>query len=244
MDLSAVSIPDHYHAFFPKSDILRVRKGDFSYTLLCNNPDFLHIKFGKRIATLRACASFFAVAQFKPAAIEKTDAGYRMRFHAHGEYKGLFKEPPESPDWFQMDHAKRPVVHACELDFVLDVTDTQDGLSPRIQTLHTPHVPFKLEFVLPAGTRLETDQVILDTTAEGSLAIKEGDMRLEDVETGSQVFVRGLFASHMYHRTMRGSIPPQPGAYTVYATGFTPVDTVVNIQFAKRLHPRTMRDMV
>lgn len=239
-DLSGVSIPDHYHAFFPESGILRVRKGDFSYSMLCNNPDFLHIKFGNRTVTLRACASFFAVAQVAPPAIERTDAGYRLHFRAHGEYKGLLPKPPASPDWFAMDHASRPVIHPCELDVVLTVTDQENSLTLHVQTAHTPNVPFKLEFVIPSGTRLETDQVILDTAAEGSLAIKKGDMRLEDVETGSQVFVRGLFAQHMYHRDMRGSVPPKQGAYSVYATAFTPVDRVVHIEFAKRLHPRAM----
>ena len=84
-DVSQDVIPEHYHAYYPNSNIVRVRKGDFTYTLLANNPDFLHVKFGKATLTARMCSSFFAVAQFAPKALEKTDTGYRMTFSGHGE---------------------------------------------------------------------------------------------------------------------------------------------------------------
>lgn len=239
-DVSQAVIPESYHAYYPHSNILRVRKGDCSYTLVANNPDFLHVKFGQSTMTLRMCASFFAVAQFAPAQLEKTDTGYRMRFRAHGEYKGLFPQPPATSDWFEMDHTQRPVIHPCDLNFTLDVTDLDDGVKLDIRVDNTPRVPFKLEFSLPVGTRLETNQVIMDTTAGGSLAVKDGDMRLEDIPTGAEVTVRGLFAEHMYHRTMRGSLPPMKDAFSVYATSFSPVDRSVELHFSKRTHARSM----
>lgn len=239
-DLSGVNIPTEYHSFYPNSRILRVRKGDFSYTLLSRNPDFMHIKFGNQTMTVRMCSSFFAVAQFEPETIVKTETGYRMTFRGHGEYKGLFPEPPKSPDWDKMDHSLRPVLQSCDLDYTLDVTDLEDGVSLHIKVDNTPRVPFKLEFVIPTGIRLETDQVMLDTTSGGQLTIKEGDMRVEDMPTGSAVTVRGLFADHMYHKNMRGSIPPRANSFTVYATGFSPIDRTVEIRFSKRKHARPM----
>ena len=243
-DLTGAVIPTEYHAFYPNSRILRVRKGDFSYTLLSRNPDFMHIKFGNQTMTLRMCSSFFAVAQFEPKTIAKTETGYRMTFRGHGEYKGLFPEPPVSPDWDKMDHSLRPVLHSCDLDYTLDITDREDGVSLHIQVDNTPRVPFKLEFVIPAGMRLETDQVMLDTTSGGQLTIKEGDMRVEDTATGSEVTVRGLFADHMYHKNMRGSIPPRPGSFTVYATGFSPIDRTIEIFFSRRRESRPMHAKV
>ena len=241
-DLTGAAIPDSYHAFYPNSRILRVRKGDFSYTLLSRNPDFMHIKFGRQTMTLRMCSSFFAVAQFEPETIEKTETGYRMTFRGHGEYKGLFPEPPASPDWDKMDHTKRPVIHSCDLDYTLDVTDLEDGVSLHIRVDNTPRVPFKLEFVLPTGVKLETEQVMLNTTPGGELTIKEGDMRVEDMATGSEVTVRGLFAEHTYHRNMRGSIPPRANSFAVYSTDFSPIDRTVEIRFSKRTHARPMHE--
>jgi len=243
-DLTGAVIPTEYHSFYPNSRILRVRKGDFSYTLLSRNPDFMHIKFGRQTMTLRMCSSFFAVAQFEPETIVKTETGYRMTFRGHGEYKGLFPEPPKSPDWDRMDHSLRPVIHSCDLDYTLDITDLTDGVALHIRVDNTPRVPFKLEFVLPAGVRLETDQVILDTTPGGELTVKDGSVRIEDLPSASAVTVSGLFAEHVYHKNMRGSIPARANCFALYATGFSPIDRTVEIRFAKRTQARPIRSDV
>ncbi len=243
-DLTGVELPGEYHSFYPNSRILRVRKGDFSYTLVSRNPDFMHVKFGNQTMTLRMCSSFFAVAQFEPEIIEKTETGYRMTFRAHGQYKGLFPEPPESPDWDKMDHSKRPVIHSCDLDYTLEITDLEDGVSLHIRVDNTPRVPFKLEFVLPAGVRVETDQVVLTATENGELTLKHGDLRIEDMPSACAVTVSGLFADHLYHRNMRGSIPPRAKSFTVYATGFSPVDRTVSLRFEKRAEMRPLKKPV
>jgi hypothetical protein len=186
------------------------------------------------------CSSFFAVAQFEPKSIEKTETGYRMTFRGHGEYKGNFDTPPETSDWCKMNHKLRPVLHSCDLDYTLDITDTDDGVSLRIRVDNTPRVPFKLEFVLPVGVRLETDQVLLDTTPNGFIAIKQGDMSVGDLSTGSKVTVRGLFAEHAYHRRMRGSVPPRANSFAVYSTGSSPIDRQVDIHFADRAQAKPM----
>ena len=54
----------------------------------------------------------------------------------------------------------------------------------------------------------------------------------------------GLFADHTYHRNMRGSIPPRPGSFTVYATGFSPIDRTIEIFFSKRRESRPMHAKV
>lgn len=243
-DLTGVEIPDSYHKFYPNSRIVRCRKGDFSYTLLSRNPDFMHIKFGTQTMTLRMCSSFFAVAQFEPKTIIKTETGYRMTFTGHGEYKGNFLTPPPTSDWFEMDHKIRPVIHSCDLDYTLDITDTDDGVSLHIRVDNTPQVPFKLEFVLPVGVRLETDQILLTTTPDGWLAIKQGDMSVEDLSTGSIVTVRGLLSEHAYHRQMRGSVQPRANSFAVYSTGASPIDRQVDIHFAKRTQAKPLHQKV
>jgi hypothetical protein len=184
------------------------------------------------------------VAQFEPETIIKTETGYRMTFTGHGEYKGNFLTPPPTSEWFKMDHKARPVLHSCDLDYTLDITDTDDGVSLHIRVDNTPQVPFKLEFVLPAGVRLETDQVLLNTTSNGWLAIKQGDMSVEDLSTGSIVTVRGLLSEHAYHRQMRGSVPPRANSFAVYSTGASPIDRQVDIHFAKRTQAKPFHQKV
>lgn len=244
VDLSQTAIPTAYHAFYPASGLLRVRKDEFTYTLIAGKPDFLYVKFGEAEMTARMCASFFAVAQFEPKSVEKTDAGYRMRFTGHGEYKGLFPEPPATSDWFQMDHSLRPVIHPCDLDFTVDLTDREDGFQMRIRVDNTPRVPFKLEFFVPAGTRVETNEAILDASPDASLTVKRGNVRLENLKTGCEVTIQGLFSEHMYHYNMRGSLPPRKGMFAIYATGFSPIDRVIDVRFSKRAFARAMDEKV
>ena len=243
-DLSKARIPSAYHAFYPNSNLLRVRKGDFTYTLIANKPDFLYVKFGGAEMTARMCSSFFAVAQFEPKEIQKTQTGYRMRFTAHGEYRGQFSEPPVTSDWHKMDHSLRPVLHPCDLDYVLDVADAEDGFQMRIRVDNTPRVPFKLEFFVPAGTRVETNEAILDASPDASLTVKRGDVRLEEWKTGCEVTIRGLFAEHMYHHNMRGSLPPRKGMFAIYSTGFSPIDRAIDVRFSKRARARAMDERV
>ncbi len=236
LDLSKIDlrIPDTYHAYYPNSNIVRVRKRDFSYTLMANNPDFMFVKFGRSLLSVRMCASFFAVAQFKPQKLMKTENGYRMEFTGHGEYRGLLPSPTVSPDWYQMDHASRSVVHPCDLDFSVDFADISDGVKLKIHVSNTPRVPFKLEIIIPAGSRVEGDSFVFDAPRDGDISVKTGDIRIEEVETGCAATVSGLFYEHMYHRQMRGSLPPLKGAFCIYATGFTPIEREIVFRFSKR----------
>jgi hypothetical protein len=58
------------------------------------------------------------------------------------------------------------------------------------------------------------------------------------------VTVRGLFAEHTYHRNMRGSVPPRAGSFTVYSTGFSPIDRTVELRFSKRSHSKPIHEPV
>ena len=113
-----------------------------------------------------------------------------------------------------------------------------------IRVDNTPRVPFKLEFSLPAGVKLETDQIMLTTTPGGELTVKQGAMRIEDMPTGCEVTVDGLFADHTYHRNMRGSIPPMPGSFAVYSTGSSPIDRTISIRFSKRTCSKPMHQKI
>ena len=243
-DLRNVEIPTEYHAYYPNSNILRVRKGNFSYTLLSGKPELMYVKFGNKEMFLRMCSSFFAVAQFAPEKLEKTETGYRMTFRGHGEYKGQFSEKPATSNWYQMDHSLRPVIHSCDLDYTLDVTDLEDGVKLTLRVDNTPRVPFKLEFVIPENTRFETEQVIFDTSKGGTITVKSGKARLEDVATGSEVTIDGLFAEHMYHYNMRGSVPQNANSFTLYATDFSPVEREITLRFSGRTRARTLRDEI
>lgn len=231
-DLTGAEVPEIYSAFYPGSDIYRRRDGFWSYSIIANNPNFMFLKCGDIQVYLRICASFFAVAQFMPKRLEKTDTGYRMFFHSHGEYR-LPLENPTTPVWREMDHSKRGVVHACDLDFTVEFTDLPDGVRLRITTEGVAEVPFKLEYVVSPNCRVETADVVTEAAAGNQITVKHGQIRLEH-PTGPEITIDGGFASHLYHSGMRGSVPQAKDAFTIYSTCDTPVDRTVEIRFKQR----------
>ena len=155
-----------------------------------------------------------------------------MFFHSHGEYR-LPLENPTTPVWREMDHSKRGVVHACDLDFTVEFTDLPDGVRLRITTEGVAEVPFKLEYVVSPNCRVETADVVTEAVAGNQITVKHGKIRLEH-PTGPEITIDGGFASHLYHSGMRGSVPQAKDAFTIYSTCDTPVDRTVEIRFKQR----------
>ncbi len=231
-DLSGVEVPTTYSAFYPGSDIYRRRDDFWSYSIIAQNPNFMFFKCGDIQMYLRICASFFAVAQFMPKRLEKTDTGYKMFFHSHGEYR-LPLQHPTSSVWSEMDHSKRGIVHPCDLDFTVEFTDLPDGVRLHITTSGTEEVPFKLEYVISPNCRVETDDVVTEATAGNQITVKRGEIRLEH-PAGPEITIDSAFASHLYHSSMRGSVPQSKDAFTIYSTDDSPIDRTVEIRFKQR----------
>ncbi|HOP09919.1 MAG TPA: hypothetical protein PK629_00325 [Oscillospiraceae bacterium] len=231
-DLSDTEVSTTYSAFYPGSDIYRRRNGFWSYSIIANNPNFMFFKCGDIQMYLRICASFFAVAQFMPNKLEKTDTGYKMFFHSHGEYKMPFEHPTTSI-WTEMDHSKRGVIHSCDLDFTVEFTDLNDGVKLHITTSGTDGVPFKLEYVISPNCRVETADTVTEATAGSQITVKHGQIRLEQ-PAGEEIYIDGTFASHLYHTSMRGSVPQAKDCFTIYSTDDSPIDRTVEIHFKKR----------
>lgn len=227
-ETAGVELPSVYTAFYPKSNIYRRRQGDFSYSVIANNPNFLFVKCGELTVYVRMCASFFAIAQFMPETVEKTEHGVRMTMHVTDDYKLPLDTPPETSDYLKMDHSKRRHCQLCELTMTAEFTDTENGLKLHVTTgSNCEPIPFKLEFAVTPNCRVETDHFATDAHAGQNIVIKDEPVRLEQYETGHTITIRGLTARHRYHANMRGSVPPARDAYTIYSTDYCPVDTEV-----------------
>ena len=88
------AIPKYFEKYQPRSNIVRKKSGDVTFSFFAKNPSFLQIDAAGIHAQMRLCSSFFAVAQFFPQTLEKTERGYKLQMTAHGEYK----LPLENPD--------------------------------------------------------------------------------------------------------------------------------------------------
>lgn len=231
VDLSSVMpMEEEFHAFYPKSNIVRAKENGAVYSLLAGNPYFLHVTVGEIGISARMCSSFFAKAQFIADKIEQTaDRCYRLSFHTSADYKLPFDTPPEgSENYWSMDYKSRKSISPCEYGYTLDVAFTSNGVKLHVVTHGMENVPFKLEFAVTPGAYVRAGNAMTQATAGNFLCASGGDIRLCNYG-GDSVTISGAFAKHFYHKEMRGSLPVPAGQYMIYFTDFSPVDRTVEI---------------
>lgn len=226
--LSEAALPVNYDKFFEKSGVVRVRKGDYSYTILQENSSFLFFQLGELRLNLKIAASFFSVAQFKAEELQKTEDGYSMSFTAQGSYKLPFENPPVTSDWWEMDHSQRDVVNHLELKIIIRLTNLTEGIKLQVMTEGCDRVPFKVEFAVTPRSVIEGESFILEGQAGDSLVAKKGKLiikkGLDSVEIGP------AFGKHNFATRMRGSEPASNQHYTIYFTDFTNLDREIIIK--------------
>ena len=231
------SLEEEFHAFYPDSNIVRVKKNGATYSLLAGNPNFLYITAGNISIQARMCSSFFAKAQFIPDMIEKLgETTYRMHMHTWADYKLPFDNPPEgSEHYWSMDYQSRESTCRCDYGYTVDFTFTDNGINLRILTEGTEKVPFKLEFITDPGVFVRAGDAMTKATEGNFLCAAKGDIRICNT-AGDHITIKGAFAEHFYHKDMRGSIASPANKFMLYLTGFSPIDKTIDIVCEKD-HP-------
>lgn len=220
-------LPVEYEAFYEPSNIVRMRKGDLSISLMAGSPNFLFVQKGELRCYARMCASFFAVAQFVPKKITKTTEGYSMEFTAKGSYKWPFETKQDTTVWDEMDHTSRKYVKHLELKYSVDFRFTDTGITMDVKTEGCDRVPMKIEFCFSGGSLVEGPGFMADGTAGGSIIAGEGNVRVS--KALDAITVGPGFAEHRYAASLRGSVPKSINDYTVYFTGYTNIDKTIEI---------------
>jgi hypothetical protein len=224
-------IPENYHVYYEKSGIVRVRKGDASYTILKNSSNFLFLQKGSLNCRMKMCASFFAKAQFKAQEILKTQNGYRLSFKTQGYYRMPFEEAPPTPDWHKMDHGKRQLVNILDLVFNVFIEEYENGLEVRFIAEGCDRVPVKVELCFSPHCMVQGESfAVLGEPGQG-IVVKSGFVQ---ARKGTDIITVGPgFGNHTYAASMRGSEPQSKSDYTIYFTDFTNMDREIRIELFK-----------
>ncbi len=222
----------NFDRHFTGSNIVRIRRGELSITILAGSSSFLFVQLGGLRCRMKLCASFFAVAQFVADRLEKTGDRYRLRFTTSADYRLPFDTPPGSARWDEMDHSTRRRVKELTLEFTVDIVEVERGIELAISVTGCDRVPFKAEMLFTAGAVITGAGFTL-AGREGT-GITAGSLSEEgsfvDVRLGSEALTVGpAFARHRYTSTMRGSDPPGDDEATLYFTDYTPVNRTIRI---------------
>lgn len=216
-----------YRKYYPHSRVLRVCRPDFTYTVMGGKSDFLYVKRGELMLCVKLGESYCAIRNFIPSGVETLEDGCRLTGTAEGWYYQPFREPPETFDWWEMDHSKREKLISSTLSTEVTIREEADGLAVSVHTEGLDRLPLRLEVCLPAGVTLSHEAFRMQAGAGGELILREGWL---EARGGADAFAIGPgFGEHEFHGHYSGEEKNAAG-FTVYCNAYTPVEKTIHIR--------------
>lgn len=217
-----------YNKFYKDSGIVRVRKGDITYSILKGNTKFLFFQVGELRTFMRIGMSYFAEREFKAQEIKEIEGGYRLTYVAKGWYYKPFAEKPETSDWWKMDNGKRDMITGIDVNITVDVLDKDYGIDVKISTDGCDRVPVKVEFAVEKGSFINTEDFMCIADAGRAITVKHGDI---SISKGLDALTVGpAFGKHMFIDGKFGSEDRSRSYFSIYFTDFTNFSHTISLK--------------
>jgi hypothetical protein len=226
--LSGNGFPDNYKQYYKESGIVRVRKGDVSYSLLENSGRFLYFQAGALNVYMRIGVTYFDQREFKIQKLLEIENGYELHYKAKGWYYKVFKDKPETSDWWKMDHTKREKISGPDLDFTVIINEIESGIAVNVKTDGCDRVPVKLEVCFSAGSSISSESFMCEGVAGGSIVAASGNIKvnkgMDSIEVGP------AFGKHNFVGGYAGSETSSRDHFTIYFTDYTNFDHTITFR--------------
>jgi hypothetical protein len=212
-----------YEKHFGDSRIVRLRRQQWSCSLLGGAGTFIFFQSGALTASLRLGVTYFEQREFQAQAIERVDSAYVLSCLMKGWYYLPFERFPGTSDWWKMDHSKRRKTEGPEIAFTVRVQERQqgDGVDVDVVVTGWRGVPLRFEICLSPGAFLEGDSFALEAKPGETMLITSGILRAR--QGLDAIAIGPLFAEHHETSGVYGSEACSRELFTAYATAFTPV---------------------
>ena len=210
-----------YRKFFRGSQVLRVKKENYGYSVLNNKAAFLFLKFGSLPIGLRIGESYCDIRNFIPKSIEVKDNGCVLKAEAGGWYYQPFKEDQGTSDWWAMDHTKRDKIHTSKVAITVTLSELENGLDIHVKAEGMSGLPLRVELDVPAGVVLENETMCLTAGKGESMILRGGELNLHE---GAQKIVIGPgYGTHAFKGHYSGEERNEYG-YSIFLNDYTPYD--------------------
>ena len=225
---------ERYDRLFPASDIARFRADRWSCSLLRGKANCLYFQHGAFSMYMTIYSNLCDRRNFLSDTLVPTDSGYEMKAHAAGWYYLPFPEKPETSDWWAMDNANtRPKTEGLPLDTLLRIVKRPDGVDLHIRTEGIDQLPLRVEFSFLPGGYVRTEHFLQKATPGGVINVMNGSIEACG-PSGDCITVGPAFGAHDFTDRMGGAYPLSQNHYTVYFTGYTPVERVIKIRAGRK----------
>lgn len=227
-------LPTDYAKVFSHSNLVRIRRGTVSGTILAGNSTMFSFRKGAAaLEAVRLASAFFGKGQFSGEALEVQAGRYTLRQKLDGPYfQPLTKDQIAAGEHVKMapngtlaadSKARRTRSNVQYLESVITVTETHGAFELAISIRGTDHVPVALELAFRHGGRLRGVKPVAGID----------DAYLLESGVGRYVVGRDTIEfgpGHVEHTytQIRGALPKWDGQ-SVYLTATTPFDFVLKI---------------
>lgn len=216
-----------YHKLFKEAGALRVKKENYSYTVMKNRSAFLYFNVNGLEAFLKIGESYCEIRNFVPDEMDVQEGKTVLSHTARGWYYLPWKEKQNTSDWWQMDHKKRDLMITSDLHTQVVITELADGLEISVDTDGLERLPLRMELCVPSQTTLENDHFCMETVAGKSMVLSDDYVTMTKGLTSIE-FGPGA-CEHHFKGHYSGEEVNTDG-YTIYCNTYTPTKRVYTLK--------------
>lgn len=216
-----------YHKLFKEAGVLRVKKENYSYTVMKNRSAFLYFNVNGLEAYLKIGESYCEIRNFVPDEMDIQEGKTVLSHTARGWYYLPWKEKQNTSDWWQMDHKKRDLMITSDLHTQVVITELADGLEISVDTDGLERLPLRMELCVPSQTALENDHFCMETVAGKSMVLSDDYVTMTKGLTSIE-FGPGA-CEHHFKGHYSGEEVNADG-YTIYCNTYTPTKRVYTLK--------------
>ncbi len=208
-----------YRKLYQDSGIARVRRGDFTYTLMQGKSNFLYFSNSSIDVAVKVAGAFCEHRAFQPETLENTENGYHMTQTMHGWYYLPFKEKPQTSDWWKMDQTRREKKMGPDLTIDTVVKDIQDGIEVTVKIEGVSQAPFRVEIATLGAQKADNEYFCMQDIKGKRILAKAGMTLLSNKDDAIEV--GPAFGTHSYMDGLFGSEGSDQGCFTLYFADYT-----------------------
>ena len=216
-----------YRKLFKEAGVLRVKKENYSYTVMKNRSAFLYFNVNGLEAYLKIGESYCEIRNFVPDEMDIQEGKTVLSHTARGWYYLPWKEKQNTSDWWQMDHKKRDLMITSDLHTQVVITELADGLEISVDTDGLERLPLRMELCVPSQTTLENDHFCMETVAGKSMVLSDDYVTMTKGLTSIE-FGPGA-CEHHFKGHYSGEEVNADG-YTIYCNTYTPTKRVYTLK--------------
>lgn len=220
------ALPDDFYRFFAASDLIRIRRGRISATVLSDDSRFLSVHKGEAVLeAVRFASAFFGKGQFRGDKLQIAGETASMSQELTGPYYQPLQPDQRRKDgnWGDGDRSLRLQSEVQEMLSVVNIREANGVFTVEISVDRCDGVPFALELGFRPGGDLRGVTPV--PGVEQAFFLKEGT---GEYRVGADTIRFG--PGHYAHSwtDLRGADPKLPGL-SVYLTGLTPLTLSLTI---------------